>query len=193
MFVLPRVSLSDLPLNLLCMYCLRSKAKIHIRILAYFTEFKFLLRYYLVSIFRTEMLKNKICIHLFSAISMAKSEGQPLTETANKSVELQFAISDFHSYSFRNYVSHKEPINVKTSKSFVKWLNNYTFWFMFRSPQILFLVTFSDEFTKILLNICLHFARWDGQDGKKWKEPHATKVTKIPKTKIWDERNISVI
>ena len=90
------------------------------RILAYFTEFKFLLHYYLVSIFRTEMLKNKICIHLFSAISMAKSEGQPLTETAKKLVELQFAIFDFHSYSFRNYVSHKEPINVKTSESFVK-------------------------------------------------------------------------
>ena len=30
----------------------------------------------------------------------------------------------------------------------------------------------------------------DGQDGKKLKENHATKVTKIPKTKrIWDERN----
>ena len=36
---------------------------------------------------------------------------------------------------------------------------------------------------KILRNLCLHFARQDGQDGKKWKENHATKVTKIPKTK----------
>ena len=36
---------------------------------------------------------------------------------------------------------------------------------------------------KILHNLCLHFARQDGQDGKKWKENHATKVTKIPKTK----------
>ena len=55
-----------------------------------------------------------------------------------------------------------------------------------------FLVTFGDEITK---NLCLHFARQDGHDGKKRKENHATKVTKIPetkkKTKIWDERNIS--
>ena len=29
----------------------------------------------------------------------------------------------------------------------------------------------------------LHFARQDGQDGKKQKENHASKVTKIPKTK----------
>ena len=36
--------------------------------------------------------------------------------------------------------------------------------------------------TKILCNLCLHFARLDGQDGKKQKENHATKVTKIPKT-----------
>ena len=40
------------------------------------------------------------------------------------------------------------------------------------------------RYTKILHNICLHFARQDGQDGKNWKENHATKqVTKIPKTK----------
>ena len=32
--------------------------------------------------------------------------------------------------------------------------------------------------TKILHNLYLHFARQDGQDGKK----RATKVTKIPKT-----------
>ena len=31
---------------------------------------------------------------------------------------------------------------------------------------------------KILRNLCLHFARQDGQDGKKRKENHATKVTK---------------
>ena len=47
---------------------------------------------------------------------------------------------------------------------------------------------------KILRNLCLHFARQDGQDEeKKWKENHATKVTKIctknQKMKIWDERN----
>ena len=32
---------------------------------------------------------------------------------------------------------------------------------------------------KILRNLCLHFARQDGQDGKQWKENHATKVTKM--------------
>ena len=37
--------------------------------------------------------------------------------------------------------------------------------------------------TKILCNLCLYFARQDGQDEKKRKENHATKVTKIPKTK----------
>ena len=37
--------------------------------------------------------------------------------------------------------------------------------------------------TKILRNLCLHFARKDGQDGKNRKENHETKVTKIPKTK----------
>ena len=46
-----------------------------------------------------------------------------------------------------------------------------------------FLVTFGEEVTKILRNLCLHFARQDGQDRKKWKENQATKVTKIPKTK----------
>ena len=46
-----------------------------------------------------------------------------------------------------------------------------------------FLVTFVDKVMKILRNLCLHFARQDGQDRKKWKENHATKVTKIPKTK----------
>ena len=36
---------------------------------------------------------------------------------------------------------------------------------------------------KILRNLCLHFARQDGQDGKNRKKNHATKVTKIPKNK----------
>ena len=37
---------------------------------------------------------------------------------------------------------------------------------------------------EILRNLCLHFERQDGQDGKKTrKENHAFKVTKIPKTK----------
>ena len=57
-----------------------------------------------------------------------------------------------------------------------------------------FLVTFGNEATKILHNLCLHFAKHDGQDGKKQKENHTTKVIKIPKTqktKIWDERYIN--
>ena len=41
----------------------------------------------------------------------------------------------------------------------------------------------SYENTKLLRNLCLHFARQDGQDGKKYEENHTTKVTKIPKTK----------
>ena len=42
----------------------------------------------------------------------------------------------------------------------------------------------SYENTKILRNLCLHFARQDGQDRKKkQKENHETKVTKIPKPK----------
>ena len=36
----------------------------------------------------------------------------------------------------------------------------------------------SYENMKILRNLCLHFAKQDGQDRKKWKENHATKVTK---------------
>ena len=55
--------------------------------------------------------------------------------------------------------------------------------------RFLFLVTFGNEVMKILRNLCLHFARQDGQDGKKWKENHATKVTKIPKTKRQNSNN----
>ena len=36
---------------------------------------------------------------------------------------------------------------------------------------------------KILLKLCLHFARQDGQDRNKRKKNHATKATKITKTK----------
>ena len=36
---------------------------------------------------------------------------------------------------------------------------------------------------KILHKLCLHFARQDGQERKKQKKNHATKETKIPKTK----------
>ena len=33
--------------------------------------------------------------------------------------------------------------------------------------RLWFLVTFGDKITKLLHNLCLHFARQDGQDGKK--------------------------
>ena len=42
----------------------------------------------------------------------------------------------------------------------------------------------SYENVKILYYLILHFARQEGQDGKKRKENHATKVIKISKTKI---------
>ena len=41
----------------------------------------------------------------------------------------------------------------------------------------------SYENTKILRNLCLHFAMQDRQDGKKMKENYAIKVTKIPNNK----------
>ena len=41
----------------------------------------------------------------------------------------------------------------------------------------------SYEYTKILCNLCLHFRRQDGQDRKKWKKNHETKVTRIQKPK----------
>ena len=46
---------------------------------------------------------------------------------------------------------------------------------------------------KILHNLCLLFAREDGQDRKKQNENHETKVTKNQMTKIWDERNINLM
>ena len=49
--------------------------------------------------------------------------------------------------------------------------------------RLWFLVTFGNKVTKILRNLCLHFARQDGQDEKKRKENHATKLTKIQKPK----------
>ena len=54
---------------------------------------------------------------------------------------------------------------------------------MLHSSRFWFLVTFGDKVTKILHDLCLHFARQYGPDGKKQKENHATKVTKITKTK----------
>ena len=63
----------------------------------------------------------------------------------------------------------------------------------FRSSHLSFLVfghfwRQSYENTKVLRNLCLHFARQDRQDGKKRKENH-TKETKIPKPKRKYEMN----
>ena len=71
---------------------------------------------------------------------------------------------------------------------------------MFRSSHFSFLVFGhfwgqSYENTKILRNLCLHFARQDRQDGKKTeRKSHnlSDQNTKNPKTKIWDEGNNSI-
>ena len=49
-----------------------------------------------------------------------------------------------------------------------------------------FLITFGDEVTKIQKYYLIFVYIWQGKMGKtekEWKENHATKVTKIPKTK----------
>ena len=53
----------------------------------------------------------------------------------------------------------------------------------------------SNENMKILLNICLYFARQDGQDGKQTESKSQNhQNTKNQKTKIWDEQiNLEVI
>ena len=62
-------------------------------------------------------------------------------------------------------------------------MRKYGIWI--RSSHFLNLVFghFGNEVTKILCNLCLHFARQDGKNKKKRKENHANNVTKIPKTK----------
>ena len=55
-----------------------------------------------------------------------------------------------------------------------------------------FLVTFGNKVTKILRNLCLHFARQDGQDREKLERKSRNQTdqnTKNQKTKIWDEQN----
>ena len=62
------------------------------------------------------------------------------------------------------------------------------------SSQISFLVFGSLLATMLrkYKNLCLHFTRQDGQDGKKQKEKSISyQNTKNQRTKIWDERNIS--
>ena len=50
---------------------------------------------------------------------------------------------------------------------------------VFRSSHFWFLVTFEDEVTKIQK----YYVKFDYILQGKWKENHATKATKIPKTK----------
>ena len=45
---------------------------------------------------------------------------------------------------------------------------------------------------KIFCNLCLHFARQDGQDRKKGKKITQRKWPKYRKTKIWDEQNTKI-
>ena len=61
--------------------------------------------------------------------------------------------------------------------TFVSFIPNFVFGFWS------LLVTKIRKYEKILHNLCLHFARQEGQDGKNRKENHASKVTLIPKTK----------
>ena len=65
----------------------------------------------------------------------------------------------------------------------------WRFWFVSFIPFFIFgfwslLVTFYKN-KKILCNLCLHLARQDGQERKKRSKTYATKVTEIPKTKIF--------
>ena len=91
--------------------------------------------------------------------------------------------NDFSRYSYnltRNYPQHRS-----SSQHVFTNLPIFTTKYLFCSSRFSFFVFVhfwqqSYENTKILHNLCLHFAR---QDGKKWKENHTTKVTKIPKTK----------
>ena len=72
---------------------------------------------------------------------------------------------------------------------------------MFRSSHFSFLVfdhfwRWSYENTKTLHNLCLHFARQDGQDRKETERKSSNlsdQNTKNQKTKIWDERNRKAI
>ena len=66
---------------------------------------------------------------------------------------------------------------------------------MFQSFHFSFLAFghFWDKVTKIRKYYVIFVYVLQGKMGKavkKWKENHASKVNKIPKTKIWDERNI---
>ena len=70
---------------------------------------------------------------------------------------------------------------------------------MFRSSHF-FLFVFGhfwwqrNDNTKIFHNLCLHFARQDGQDGKKpGMKTIQLKWPKYQKPKIWDEWNISLV
>jgi hypothetical protein len=54
---------------------------------------------------------------------------------------------------------------------------------MFRSSHFWFLVSFGNEVTKILCNLCLHFARQDGHGGKNGKKIMQLKSPKYLKPK----------
>ena len=60
---------------------------------------------------------------------------------------------------------------------------SFLFTLLFRSYHFLFLVTFGDEVTKIISNLCLHFARQDRQDGENGKKITQLKWPKYQKPK----------
>jgi len=97
----------------------------------------------------------------------------------------------------------KEPHNFWTKfENFVqgglqeKKITRFAFSLLFCSSFFSFLgfghfCRWSYENTKILRNLCLHFARQDGQEGKKTgKKITQLKWSKYQKPKIWDEENI---
>ena len=80
--------------------------------------------------------------------------------------------------------------NNKRDPSFIRKMRVHTYgWLlslMFRSSHFWFLVTFGDEVTNIRKYYVIFVYILQGKMGKmekKWKENHAAKVTKIPKTK----------
>ena len=86
--------------------------------------------------------------------------------------------------------------------TFYKWLEIFSNWeniLMFCSFRFSFLVFSyfwqrSNENTKILHNLCLHFSRQDGQDRKKTERKSHNYIdqnTKNQKTKPWDEQNVN--
>ena len=88
-------------------------------------------------------------------------------------------------FTWRKVAIKHVNFHLKTKTVFPKILKEATnqcfFHFIFR---FWFLVTFENAVMKILRNLCLHFARQDGQDGKNRMKITQLKWPKyVPKTK----------